>query len=90
MRKPQHVEIGLVDRIHPIANQLGHETLERWKYQVSVITKANSQIGDRDRKHRAASAATPPSRCAPPSAHQAPNTNKSCQANGLKNQTPFG
>ncbi|CAM5350561.1 hypothetical protein SFIMM107S_00528 [Streptomyces griseus] len=29
-------------------------------------------------------------RRAPPSAHQAPNTNSNCQAKGLKAQTPFG
>ena len=28
--------------------------------------------------------------CAPPSAHQAPNTNSSCQANGLKTHVPLG
>ena len=28
--------------------------------------------------------------CAPPSAHQAPNTNSNCQANGLKTQVPLG
>ena len=29
-------------------------------------------------------------RWAPPSAHQAPNTNSNCQANGLKYQWPLG
>ena len=31
MRKPQHIEIGLIDRIHPIRQPAGHETIEQFE-----------------------------------------------------------
>src|ERR1700687_1291302 len=70
-------------------SQMGTKRLSGSTYHVKVTEKAKrryaiaipSTTGERS---------TAVSRCAPPSAHQAPNTNSNCQANGLKNQTPFG
>ena len=44
MRKAQHVEIGLVDRIHQIAQPVRHETLERLgNTSVIAMTNANNR-----------------------------------------------
>ena len=90
MRKAQHVEIGLVDRIHPVAQPSPARNARAARNTRS--SRWRRQTPDRRRRGRArsANAARRVSRCAPPSAHQAPNTNNNCQANGLKNQTPFG
>src|SRR5262249_35642222 len=74
--------------IHSLS-QIGTKRPSGSIYQVSVTAKENTRqtiaIARTTGERR-----TAVSRCAPPSAHQAPNTNSNCQANGLKNHTPFG
>ena len=89
MGKAQDVEIGLVDRIQQIAQPGRHEPLERLETPRQGDGEGKQKVGDGDRS-TTRERSTPASRCAPPSAHQAPNTNSNCQAKGLKNHTPFG
>src|SRR5690242_18583936 len=70
-------------------SQIGTKRRSGSTYQVKVTKNAKTRyamaIASTTRERSAAD-----SRCAPPSAHHAPNTNNNCQANGLKNHCPFG
>src|SRR6516165_5099219 len=89
MRKAQDIEIDLVDRVDQLFQPVRDVLVMPGRYQVSEMTNANNRYaaaivtvtGDCETRE---------SRCAPPSAHQAPNTNSSCQAKGLKYQCPLG
>src|SRR5262249_48488419 len=59
------------------------------RYQVSEMTNANNRYAAAT-DTVTGDCKTRESRWAPPSAHQAPNTNSNCQANGLKYQWPSG
>src|SRR5262245_8207320 len=79
------LSIGLITS----SSQCGTYWLMPGRYQVSEMTNANNRYtaatdsvtGDCN---------TVESRWAPPSAHQAPNTNSNCHAKGLKYQCPLG
>src|SRR6478609_7573889 len=67
----------------------GTKVASRGKYQVMTMAKANTRQANASA--RTAGAFTKcVSLCAPPSAHQAPNTNSNCQAKGLNTQVPLG
>src|SRR5215469_3993871 len=74
--------------IHSLS-QVGTKRPSGSTYQVKVTKNAKTRYmiasASTARERRAAD-----KRCAPPSAHHAPNTNSNCQANGLKNHCPFG
>src|SRR4029077_21120459 len=69
-------------------SQVGTSRSSGSKRHVKVMAKANKREATATAS-TTRQRSTPASRCAPPSAHQAPNTNSNCQAKGLKNHTPF-
>src|ERR1700721_401752 len=55
MREAQNVEIGLVDRIHPIGEPAGHESIERFKMPGQRNQEGEHQISNRQDEHDARS-----------------------------------
>src|ERR1700745_167261 len=51
MREPQHVEIGLVDRIHPIGKPPRYVAIERFEMPGQCDQESEDQISDRDHEN---------------------------------------
>ena len=48
MREPQHVEIGLVDRVHPLLDPARHHVAQLWQVPCQRDAERREQIGERN------------------------------------------